>query len=340
MKNQKSKVPASAGSTMLYLLILRKQHRDKNQNYNKKFKLITYVLIFLTFNFSLLTFNLRHASAQSLSLSISPPLLEVFIKPGKSVTQQYKLTNNGERENITIKLGQLNEYGINPENTSASDNWITLRESDIDFNRPFTLEKGQSKQFLLRIQPPADLTQQDYYRALVFTTETLEPGQTSQSSVSQSIVSPLLITVTSTGQVSKAGTIPNFEVPKFLDSFGPLMANIIVENTGNTYFRPIGRVTLSGPFAKGNFEIDPIVYLPGSKKKLTTNTSGKSKSTLFLPGFFLGKYQIQANFTLDESNIKIDQTKTFYALPWKAGLFLLVLFLVIFLARRLRKKRK
>lgn len=299
-----------------------------------------FLFIFLTFNFTLLTFNLRHASAQTLSLSISPPLLEVFIKPGKSITQKYKLTNNGERTAITVKLAQLNENGIRETNVSETDKWISIIQSDIDFSKPFTLESGQFKEFILTIQPSNELQEQDYYRALVFSTESSISAQSSASTISQDLVSPLLITLTSTGQVNKAAKISRFDMPEFLDSFGPFKVDIVVENTGNTYFRPNGLISLAGPLAKGTFKIEPNVVLPGSKKVLKTTSSTDKVSSLNLPGFYLGKYEVRVDFTLDESTIKIDQTRTFYALPWKAGLFLLFLYILVLILRKLRKRKK
>jgi len=319
MENQKSKI--------------------KSQNYNNKYKLITFVSFFLTFNFALLTFNLRHATAQSLSLSISPPLLEVFIKPGKSITQKYKLTNNGEPTLISLKLAELNEYGINLEN-SSSDKWISIIDSDIVFNLPFALENGQAKEFVLKIQPSSQLKEQDYYRALVFSTESSYSGQTTASTISQNLVSPVLITLTSTGQVNKAAKISRFEIPRFLDSFGPLKVNIFIENIGNIYFRPNGDISLEGPLAKGNFKIEPNIVLPETLKILKTASSLDMENTLNLPGIYLGKYNLKVGFTLDEGNIRIDQTRTFYALPWKAGLFLLFLYIFVLILRKLRKRKK
>ncbi len=42
--------------------------------------------------------------AQSLSLSISPPLLEVVIKPGKSILVAYNIQNSGDPVVLTPKV--------------------------------------------------------------------------------------------------------------------------------------------------------------------------------------------------------------------------------------------
>ena len=62
------------------------------------------------------------------------------------------------------------------------------------------------------------------------------------------------------------------------------------------------------------------------------------QATLYLPGFYLGKYQLEVAFTLDEGTIKTSQTKTFYAIPWKAILGILLAAVLVYIMKRKRKK--
>ncbi|MBI3379542.1 hypothetical protein HY029_02165, partial [Candidatus Gottesmanbacteria bacterium] len=114
MKNQSSKIKA--------------------QNLTNSLKLLTLDLVLI---FALCTLHLRQAYAQSLSLSISPPLLEVMIKPGKSITQVYKLTNNGEPIVITTNVSELDSTGIKEGAGVNPDKWISILSNDIALGRPF-----------------------------------------------------------------------------------------------------------------------------------------------------------------------------------------------------------
>ena len=312
---------------------------------NSKFKIILLFFTTLTFTFSLLTFNLRQASAQNLSLSISPPLLEVLIKPGKSITQVFKLINNGEATVATVHLAEYTESGVKEFSDFIPENWISLLNTDIVFGKPFLLGKGDARQLILRINPPRTTAEQDYYRVLLITTSPNPPNEYTQSHVSQTIGAILLTSVTATGMLEKKAQIATFSLPKFLDSFSQLHVTIDVKNNGKTTFRPLGKISLTGPVGRGDFIITPQVYLAGQVRTVKVDNESASLSTPFtlsLSGFFIGKYTVGIDFTLDEGTTRVSDTKTFYAFPWKGSIILLgLLFLLILVKkRRLRKKRK
>ncbi len=281
-----------------------------------------------------------NVSAQSLSLSISPPLLEVMIKPNKTITQVYKLINTGDSVIITPKLYELGFFGISEDSKFSREKWISIVSNDIDFDKPFILGAGKEADFLLKIGPPATAVEQDYYRALVFSTTPNIPSDSTVSMFSQNLASPLLITVTKSGIFAKAAQVINFKMPKILDSFDPLRADIDIKNTGSTYFRPVGNLTLTGPIGHGTYDLIPSAILSGQTKKLLTadNPSQNLKDkTLILPGFYVGKYKLELNFTLDEGTGAIKDVRTFYAIPWKIGL---VIFILAGISLKIRNKKK
>ncbi|OIO12945.1 hypothetical protein COV53_04760 [Candidatus Gottesmanbacteria bacterium CG11_big_fil_rev_8_21_14_0_20_37_11] len=298
-------------------------------------------LVFPLFFFFLLT-STKGAIAQTMSLSISPPLLEVIIKPGKSITQVYKVVNSGDPIILTPKLVELDENGIKSNPDFKRDEWISLINQDVSFDTPLLLNTGAEKQYILRVNPPKDLEEKDYYRILLFSSTPNPPANISQSAIRQNIGSILLISVTSTGMLNRSAQITKFDLPKILDSFDALNAIIEIKNTGASFFRPIGQINLTGPIGKASFDIAPNILLSGQKRilfeKNLTPFSLENK-TLNLPGFFLGKYQLEVKFTLDEGNIVVSGSKVFYALPWKiACVILLVLVMTILIIKKRRKK--
>ena len=311
--------------------------------YNLRIKRIFFIFLFLIVNFTFYIVHSSHVFAQSLSLSISPPILEVFIKPGKSVTQVYKLVNNSEDTVITAHVAELTSDGIKEDPAFVPEPWITLLNTDIALNKPFRLLAKETKQLVVRINPPIDAKEQDYYRALVFSTNPNPVGNSTQSMIAQNLASALLISVTSTGLIQKGAEIASFDLPTFIDSFGPLVLDIELQNKGKIYFRPNGNITLTGVIGKGNYKITPQVFFAGEKKKISAQTylsDQKTPShTLVLPGFFIGKYEVALDFSLDESAIKITGKKTFYALPFKASLVILALIMLIYLLGRRKRKK-
>ncbi|MBI3955038.1 hypothetical protein HY338_01230, partial [Candidatus Gottesmanbacteria bacterium] len=57
------------------------------------------------------------------------------------------------------------------------------------------------------------------------------------------------------------------------------------------------------------------------------------------PGFYLGKYNVNISFILDDTKIKIEQSKTFYALPWKVFLVVIIFLLVAFQYFKMKKRK-
>lgn len=281
------------------------------------------------------------ARAQSLSLSISPPLLEVMIKPGKSITQLYKLVNDGDQVIITPKLYELGFNGIKDDPDFTPDKWISIVGNDMAFDKPFVLDAKKEADFLLQISPANSTSEQDYYRAIVFATTPIAPIDSTMTSFAQKLASPILITVTSTGILTKAAQITKFDLSQIVDSFDPLAVYIEIKNTGKTYFRPVGKISLVGPVGRGDFDIVPNAVLSGQNRQIISEhipPLNKDNASLYLPGFYLGRYQVNLNFALDESTTKMSQTKIFYALPWKLGLGVVIIVLLIL--GKIKRRRK
>lgn len=300
------------------------------------------ILFFLAVVCSLLSIFPRITRAQSLSLSISPPLLEVMIKPGKSITQVFKISNEGDTTIVILKIAQMTQNGINEDPSFQKENWITLANTDIALEQPFLLPAKTQKQLILKINPPAGTVEQNYYRAITVNTKP-NPGQeSSQSLVTQTLGAPLLILVSATGMINKSGTVSRFQTPQILDSFDPLTVDIDIKNTGNTYFRTVGKISLTGPIGKGTYEIAPRVILTDQTRMITTDNElyqQDGSHTLSLPGFYIGKYEIEADISLDTPATKLTVKKVFYALPWKAGLILAGIVLIVFNFSGKKKKK-
>lgn len=284
----------------------------------------------------LIILKITPVAAQSLSLSISPPLLEVLIRPGKTITQVYKIHNNGDSTVVTLRILEYYSDGLKYNSDFVPENWISLQNLDIAFNKPFLLGANEERQIILKVNPPQEIAEKDYYRVLLFSTTPNPSIDNSETRLSQNLGSILLVNVTNSGIKTKAGQITSFKLPLIIDSFTALSTDITLQNSGKTYFRPLGEVKLTGPFAKGSFKINPNVYLAGENKLLITEANNLNH-TLNLSGFYLGKYQVSVDLTLDDSKVKISQTRTTYALPWKLSLIIITFFTVKVLFFRKRK---
>lgn len=313
--------------------------RLKVKNCSTKFKVIVLFISYLTFHFTLFTFHLRLpiAQAQSLSLAISPPLIEVLIKPGKTVTQTIKLTNRGETATVNPSLLIYDSSGVRlGTSEEAQIPWLSFIEGNTTFGQPFILKGGETREMKIRMSPPKELTNQELYRVLLFSTSPYPFSDQSQSQVSEGIGTVLLLTVTDAVDLKKSAQIVRFDIPAIHDSLTPFKATIFVHNDGTTYFRTNGTITLEGMSGKAEFALAPSVILSGQTKQLSVENLKGNHQTMFLPGLFFGKYRLSVNFRLDEGTITVSEIKEFYALPWK--LTLIIMFCVLIIVIGIRKR--
>ena len=316
----------------------------KNKKYHKILfadRFTSRVLIFFC-GFVMITglimLKIKPVEAQSLSLTISPPLVEIMIKPGKTVTQAYKIRNDGEPAIVKISLVEYKAGDLQASPDYIPENWIQIINNDLSFNTPFLLNSNQEKQVILKINPPVNTPEEEYYRILMFSTSPNPASQFSQSSISQNLGSVILVSVTRTGEKLKAAQLTKFAIPALMDSFDPLIVDFDLQNTGKIYIRPIGEIKLDG---QASFKILPKIVLPNQIKRLVTDnskTDGQELHSLYLPGFYLGKHQVNIAFTLDEGKIKIEQSKTFYALPWKIFVVLIILLFAAYQYWKIKKR--
>lgn len=302
---------------------------------NNRFKIIFFLSFLLTYSFFIPT----QIHAQNLSLSISPPILELVVKPGKNVTQSFKLTNDSDTSLvITGRLAEYTENGIKDNPDFEQDKWISLLNLDIALFKPFLLEKGKTQQIVVRINPPKEIKEADYNRVLLFTTKPQMPADRSQSQITQTIGVPLLLTVTATGNFVRSAQITKFTLPDYIDSFGPLTFDVLVKNTGQSFFHPNGNITLSGPVGRGSYPLIPSAILSQQEVKLISDMDSQQKEhTISIKGFFLGKYTVGVDFRLDDGSITVTEKKVVYAFPFK---LIFIFFLIFLLLLKFRPKKK
>jgi len=365
---------------------------------NSKFQI--YILNLKYFLFLLCIFAICYllfaipAKAQGLSLGIWPPLLEVTIQPGKSITQVYKLRNTGETDlaltskivpfkpegemgNITFTSEVRNPptggLGSPPQaggNTSEVDwwNWFSFLNADLSLSQKFFLPAGREQEVVLKIKVPKEAPEADYYFTLLF--ETL-PGvflpSGSGGQIEAKIGSNILLTVSQTGEPKKQIEIKEFSIrnPQFvirnliiIDSFTQPQFIVRLQNTGNSFFKPIGSITTTGWFNQRwvldllpeNVLVDSIRQIRCQKSTFqpTNEQETSAEKPLILPSpcqletkFLLGKYTSRLELGLDEASSEYQNQIVFWALPLKLGAGIIVaLILLITIAAKLPSLRK
>ena len=323
-----------------------------------KLKNIIFAILLLTIPYSLAT---SHSFAQQVSLSISPPLLEVFIKPGKSIMVAYSLENSGDPTIIEAEVVSFepkdNLGQISLKSTLEGPVRFYLDNADLQLNQSFFLKTGEKQQLLLRIRVPDGAPEGDYYYSLLAKTvppPTLEGVASSRAKAT--IASNILITVTESGIVEVKPKIAIFEilsrfklnlfgkVVKIFDSFDKVPLMLIVENKGNNLIKPEGKISLRGNFGEtSTHEIIPKNILAQSQRLIEAHggqatpsaSINDGNSSLIFNGFFVGLYNLSTNITFGENSPTIFASSSFFAFPFKLLFgFIIVVTLTIYVIKK------
>ena len=314
----------------------------------KRFK---YTLLFIMLGLSLA----NPAHAQELSLELWPPLLEVMIQPGKSITQVFELTNTGTSDLVlTSRLVPFEPLGSNgqikllenpPNNQHLTVNnvrFFSFQNADLALGNPFTLKAGQHRQIVLKISISAEETEKDHYFTLLFESLSSLPaaGFTGESAVGSRIRvgTNLLLTISRTGQPTLSAVLSAFHLKGalfcvhgwcVLDSFSPPEFEIKLANSGRTLFKTDGSLTASGWFyPKTSLNLLPENILAASSRRLRCganneiSTEGSDQPSLSpalcrLPGgFFIGPGE--AGLTIQPNDTAlVSGSVTWFSLPLK-----------------------
>lgn len=321
----------------------------KNQNYKSRFKIIPFwvvtFLIFFHFRY------LNEARAQSLSLNLYPPLLEVTIQPGKSITQVYKLANSGESDLIltcsiipfvpTGELGNINLDNSQPSNWPSSS-WFSFQNADLSLGEKFLLKAGKTQEIVLKIKIPQSAPEDDYYQTLLFeTTPENYSGRFPGSQAQVKIGANILVTVSQTGEPLKRAKIEQFALVNsrffnrnskffFIDSFTPVKFLFRLKNIGRVFFKPMGTISVKGWFGqKESLDLLPENVLVNSIRQIQCQAKETFGPCSISNKFFLGSYTVFLEFGLDQPSQDYTQKITFIALPLK--LFIAILLIIILL---------
>lgn len=320
-----------------------KSSKFKVKSYNSKFKviklLVNFGLLTATLHFALCTLHLSKANAQSLSLSLWPPLLEVMVQPGKTVTQVYKLTNNSDRElQITPQVFPFEPVGdkgqikiLVPNNKATKPQSSFFSFENAEFDQAFPIAIGQTKELVLKISIPKDTPQKDSYFTLLFSSSELPQSDQSESSSVAQIGSNILLTVSRTGLPSPSGKILEFSVPKIIDSFSPVNFKLVLQNDGSSFWKPFGEIKISGMLKQNE-------KLPLLEQNVLGNSFRQMTIAPFRSRLAIGQFKADLKFSLNEDGQSLSQTVFFWYLPYKLLIALVSLLVIFILFKKIFRK--
>lgn len=323
-----------------------------NRKTTEKLKNLKTPLIFCFFVFWFFGFLVAPgARAQTFSLGIYPPLLEVMMMPGKSITQAYRLENSGDEMILNTQIvpfepadefGNISLRGSTSPEVEPPKNWFNFENADISLGKPFVLKSGETKQIILRIRIPQDTREDDYYFTFLFSSEPSTRISGTATQEAGVIGANILLTVSRTGKPVKKGETVEFKLKGckgvsftcLVDSFTKPEFLLRVKNTGRAFWKPFGKIKIEGILGqKWEQELLPENVLANSIRQIQVATESSQ------PAFLVGPYRAKAEFNLEEDgqgrtlSSTLSSTTSFLALPIKALIGVLTGCVILFIIK-------
>lgn len=327
-----------------------------NKQINFKFLILNLFICLFVYLF-IYPSNVR---AQQITLSMSPPIVEILVKPGKTLLIGYTVQNLGDPTALSVKIrtfspqGEYGEIHIDPELISPIH--FSLDNTDMQFEQPLFMKTRDTIQALVRIRVPEGTPEGDYYFTVLAETEPApQIGGASTSVAKATIGSNLLLTVSRSGRVEVKGRVALFQVkPNFtfrmfgreyriVESGGKIPVSLIVQNLGKNILKTQGDIILRGPLGeKTSLPLLPQNVLADSSRliKTTKNDGVPYQYSALLSGYFVGEYTLSANVNFGEGTPQLYANTSFIGLPIRFGIAMIVVMLISLLIIISKRKKK
>ena len=311
----------------------------------------------------LLFINMPKAAAAGadFNLTTSPLPLDLVVKPGHTVTTDLRVQNSSTAvANIKVSLLKFKANGQNgnpellPRQPGDSFfDWVSFSRSS------FTAQPGQWNDVQVTINAPSSAAF-GYYYAILFSNANDDQSATKPNSTSLSgaVATLVLLDVQAPGEKRQLG-VDNFSVGKKLYEYLPVNFAVKVHNSGNVHGIPSGSIFITkGKSTVAVLDINPGGgnVLPDSNRsfnvtwndgfpvftqkidhgELVSNNKSQPVYTLSwnfanTGKFRFGHYNAHLLLTYDNgtSDVPVEANVAFWVIPWKLGLILLAILLIV-----------
>ncbi len=294
---------------------------------NKALILLCFIsLLFLPF--------FTHAQSDSVSLSVSPTIIEMSATPGQVWESNLRIINSNSFELTVyaevVDFRPLGEEGnstfippdVSDDKKTTLAEWVVVPETALVIGPERTLE------IPLKVELPEDAMPGGHYAAvLVGTRPTSDRKDQSRVEISQ-VVSSLLF-LRAAGDIVEDASIRSFRPLKSLVETPKVDFEMRLENKGNVHIRPEGEIKIFNMWGQERGSI------PVNRKTLFGNVLADSiRSFKFTwEGEWspadIGRYTAEATLAYGEEGRQTTWSETsFWILPWRALLGIILVLVV------------
>ncbi len=272
----------------------------------------------------------REISAQGVGTGISPLVFELTGNPGDIIENQAYISNPSDNP-IGIKMtvediapsGEEGQVIVEkPETeTYSMARWIKCEPEE------FALQPKEGKWVKFTITIPENAEPGGHYGTVVAGSAAVAGAAITGAAIAPRVGTLVLLTVP--GEMKEILTVKEFSAP-YYSEYGAINFAVKFENTGTVHVRPKSLITITNLFGKkvADIYLPEKNVLPGAVRKIEATWNqkwlwgGKYTATL------TGNYGTYNNFLLSPAVI------SFWAFPWKFGVAILVVIILLILSRR------
>lgn len=296
------------------------------------------------------------AFAQSVSLGIYPPIVQIDSTPPADIKTVINLQNFSDSIstiNISIKAFQA---------AQSNDGQIELLNDYSNFIDPFfinrvrilddqkritslTLSPKQKKNLAMQIQIPKNQPHGDYYFTVIFSTVAQSSTLSNSTLQSGGVAMNVLLTIGPKGK--NQAVIQDFSTPIFANS-GPVPFNVLIYNKSDHFITPSGEIIITNMFGQnvGKVNLLPVNilsnstrFIPDSKYVNEERKEYKSPVAIWPEKFLIGPYTAKLSLSLSENSPALERSITFFAFPFSYLIaVLLILAITVFIIFRVKSK--
>lgn len=250
-------------------------------------------------------------AANSITLGISPQLLEITANPGEVFTNTFRLTN-ASSSSLAIRtvpknftpFGEEGSVSLTEEETTYSiAQWISVSPTTV------TIPSSKTQDFEVTINVPSDAEPGSHFGSVVF--KTIPPeDDAAVALVSQEIAPVILVKIA--GDVTESADIEDFVSTKSFWSNEPTVDLVSrIKNNGNVHFKPTGQIVIKNMFGKEveTLELSKENVLPDSIRAIATQWEKK--------GLRVGRYTAELTIVIGEDNEISTMTTSFIIFPYQ-----------------------
>ena len=314
---------------------------------------IAYLLICL-FAHLLICFFPSKASAQTISVGVYPPIIQLQVNPPATVRSPITLQNLSDQPlNMQILMQPFTASSDENGSISLLEKKIVHTQIQDFLTTNVQLQNAQKqpiKEVLLTpravmtlylfVTVPKDQKPNDYYFSVIFTTDASDNPNANASSVGGGIATNVLVSIGP--HQNPQGFINTFSAPGLVEH-GPIPFSVKLTNQSNFFIQPQGFILITNMFGQtvGKVNLLPVNVLARSSRYIPDDNHESLTQAVWPETFLIGPYSATLTIALSDKGPQFERTIHFLATPWQLCIgFIFAIFFGVIVWLKVKERLK